>query len=390
MFTRQIKAGYFVLEGLNSFSTCLFFYYFYFFTAQEYGFGNKANLALAAMNGAVYAVCSLYGGKFAQRHGYLSALVLGLCLMLGAIGCSSQVHSASLHIGLMLVADMGMCFTWPALEAIICEGEDRAGLQQMIGTYNIVWATTGAIGYFLGGAILQTLGIRSMFYVPAGIIIVQLVLMFVLWQAAEQGSAGRFVSKSPPNPEPHPHPPAETERFVRMAWLANPAAYLSINTLVALMPGISGRLGLSTMLAGFCCSLWCFARLGAFAVLWKWGGWHYNFRWLAGSYLALISSFAIILLVPNLAMLVSVQVAFGWATGLIYYSSLFYSMDKSETKGEHGGIHEAAIGLGNFSGPALGAASLQFLPQYPNSGSIAVTFLLLAGFGGMVWIRARR
>ena len=35
-----------------------------------------------------------------------------------------------------------------------------------------------------------------------------------------------------------------------------------------------------------------------------------------------------------------------------------------ETKGEHGGIHEAAIGLGNFAGPALGAASLDFLPQF--------------------------
>ncbi|MEI6501742.1 MAG: hypothetical protein WCP21_12045 [Armatimonadota bacterium] len=77
------------------------------------------------------------------------------------------------------------------------------------------------------------------------------------------------------------------------------------------------------------------------------------------------------------------------ATGLIYYSSLFYSMDIGDTKGEHGGIHEAAIGLGNFAGPAAGAVSLHFLPQYANSGTLAVTGLLLLGLGGLLVIWRR-
>ena len=48
MFSRRLKAGYFTLEGLNSFATVYYFYYFYFFMQTEFGFGNKANLALAA------------------------------------------------------------------------------------------------------------------------------------------------------------------------------------------------------------------------------------------------------------------------------------------------------------------------------------------------------
>jgi predicted MFS family arabinose efflux permease len=152
------------------------------------------------------------------------------------------------------------------------------------------------------------------------------------------------------------------------------------------MPGVARRLELSTTLACFCCSLWCFVRVGAFFGLWFWPGWHYRFRWLLSSYLALIASFAVILLIPNLAVIVIAQLAFGWAIGLVYYSSLFYSMDVGETKGEHGGIHEAAIGLGNFAGPAVGAASLHFLPQYVNSGAIAVSILLLCGLGGLAAI----
>ena len=95
--------------------------------------------------------------------------------------------------------------------------------------------------------------------------------------------------------------------------------------------------------------------------------------------------------VPHLAVLLLAQVFFGVAIGLIYYSSLFYSMDASEAKGEHGGIHEAAIGVGNFIGPALGAASLQFLPQFINSGAIAVSGLLVLGFGALltIWKTAR-
>ena len=146
------------------------------------------------------------------------------------------------------------------------------------------------------------------------------------------------------------------------------------------------RLGLSTTLAGFCASVWCFSRLAAFAALWFWPGWHYRFRWLLCSYLALIASFAVILTAPNLTGLITAQLIFGVALGLIYYSSLFYSMDVGDTKGEHGGIHEAVIGLGNFAGPAVGAASLHFLSKSPNSGTVAVSVLLLCGLAGLMAI----
>jgi len=82
------------------------------------------------------------------------------------------------------------------------------------------------------------------------------------------------------------------------------------------------------------------------------------------------------------------QVFFGAAIGLIYYSSLFYSMDASDTKSEHGGIHEAAIGIGNCLGPAAGATALWLAPQNPSTGAWAVTGLLLTGLGGLLWRRA--
>ena len=386
MLPRRLKTGCFVLEGLNSFATVYYLYYFYFFMQTVFGFGNMVNLSLAALNGAVYAVMSWWGGSFAQRFGYFTALKVGFGTMIAALAIGSQLHSATGHILVMAIMVVGMCFTWPTLEALVSEGESRAGVQRMVGIYNMTWAGTGALSYFLGGAMFEKLGPTSLFYVPVAILVIQLGLTLWLESQARQAAPAGVANPAPSAPETHPHPAATTKVFLRLAWLANPLAYIAINTLIAVVPGVARRLELSTMVAGFCCSIWCFARLGAFLVLWHWNGWHYRFRWLLVSYLALIATFASIVMAPNLALLVLAQIIFGSVAGLIYYSSLFYSMDLGDTKGEHGGIHEAAIGLGNFAGPAVGAASLYYLPQYANSGTFAVSALLLLGLGGLLAI----
>jgi MFS family permease len=385
MFTRRLKLGYFVLEGLHSFATVTYFYYFYFFMQMVHGFGNKANLCLAALNGITYALGAWGAGKLSHRIGYFNALKVGFGTMLGALLVGSQVQSALAQVVVMVVAVLGMCFTWPTLEALVSEGERRAGLQQMVGVYNVIWAATGALAYFTGGAMLEHFGWRSLFFVPAFIHGSQLGLTF--WIQAQAHAVPASPSpEAPVAPEAHPHTAEHANLFLRMSWLANPFAYIGINTLIAVVPGIAKRLELSPMLAGFVCSTWCFARLAAFVLLWKWDRWHYRFRFLLSAFAALVVSFTAILVIPNLSVLITAQLFFGLAVGVLYYSSLFYSMDLSETKSEHGGIHEAVIGLGNFMGPTVGALSLHFLPQYSAGGAVAVSGLLLAGLAGMVII----
>jgi MFS family permease len=393
MYSRKSKILYFILEGLNSFAVTYFFAYFYFLMRDAHGFGTQANLALAALNGGVYAVFSYWAGKYGQRHGYFRALRLAFLIMMGALLCGLFIHSAAGHILIMVVAVIGMCFTWPALEALVSEGETRRGIQDMVGAYNIVWAGAAALSYFVGGALFEKLGRPGLFYVPVIVQAVQLGLTLYLARRfpergvkPSQSGAASVGEVATPEVEALPQAPAGGAKFLRMAWVSNPFAYMAINTLVAAIPGITARFQLSTMLAGFCCSIWYFTRLGAFVGLWRWTGWHYRFRWLLGAFVALVVSFALILMVPSLAVLLLAQVLFGGALGLIYYSSLFYSMDQSDTKSEHGGIHEAAIGLGNCAGPAAGSLSLYLLPQYSNSGGLAVCGLLLIGLGGLVTI----
>jgi predicted MFS family arabinose efflux permease len=388
---RQFKTVCFAIEGMTSFSVSLFSYYIYFLMRDRFGFNGRDNLAFAALIGLIYVIASLQGGRFGQRRGYFNALKLGFGLMILALAGGWWFDSAT---GLVLATGLfigGTCFIWPTIEALVSEGEDAVGLPRMVGTYNVAWAATNVLALFSGGTLVEKFGYKTIFFVPMAVFIVLLALVFRLQQHAHAARADGHAPVSVPAPDPHRPSPAKTRAFLRMAWLANPFAYLAINTFIPLLPTLAAHFHLSPMFAGFACSLWGFARLGTFIALWAWTDWHYRFRWLVTAFATLIVSFAVILIVPNLAVLLLAQIFFGAAIGLIYYSSLFYSMDASEAKGEHGGIHEAAIGVGNCIGPAVGAASLQWLPQYANGGAIAVSALLLLGLGALVgiWKTAR-
>lgn len=397
MSPRQLKAGYFVLTWLNIYAVAYYFNYVFFHLRQDFGFGNRENLLFAALNGLLYVPASWWGGKFAQRRGYFTALKLGFAGMALSLGAGTLLTSLVGQTVVMLGWTLSVCLTWAPLEALASQNESRRGLAHMVGIYNVVWSGGAAVAFFTGGALLDVLGRSSLHWLPAGLHVVQLGLLLWLERRARSAVPKGSIEPSPkssaenePDYAAHHVSPARAKLFLRMAWLANPFAYVAMNTVVPLLPDLAARLNLSTALAGFVGSVWMFGRLFAFVLLWRWTAWHYHLGWLFGAYGVLVASFGTLLLVSNLAIVIAAQLVFGLAVGLIYYSSLFYAMDVGgETQGEHGGIHEALIGLGIFAGPAVGAGALQFLPTQPNAGIWAVGVLLAAGWGGLVWLRAR-
>lgn len=387
----RLKFGYFVLEALNSFAATFFLYYLFFLARDELGFTSRGNLFLTAMHGAVYLVGSWQGGKFAQRHGYFTALRFGYLGIIAALILGWVVPGVPGVVLALALWTAPLCLTWPTLEALVTEGEDFAGTARMVGIYNVVWAAAAAVAYSLGGWLWEQLGRPGLFAVPLALYGVQFALTLVLERAAAR------VPPAPRPAEPVHQPEAAArrqalppERFLQMAWLANPFAYVAINTVGAIIPQLAERFSLSPTQTGVFCSLWFYVRGAAFVLLWQWTGWHYRFRWLGGAFAALVASFAALLLAPQLWLVIAAQVVFGLATGLIYYSSLFYSMDVGETKGEHGGLHEAAIGAGVCGGPLLGAVALTVAPAVPHAGAYAVTGLLGIGLAGLVRLRLRR
>ncbi len=372
-------------------ATSYYFNYLFFFLRDHFGFGNRGNLWVTAMSGFIYIFAAWQCGKFAARFGRVLSLKIGF-LALCAVMVASALTSHNVTAVLVLVAiyNVVLLLTWPALEALVSERETQSGVQEMVGIYNCTWAGAASLAYFSGGKLYDVLGAGAVFWLPAGIFFAQFLLL--LWLEKHHD---RVLTATPePAKEIHPAPEISglklslpPSAFLKMAWLANPFAYIAINTLIAVMPGVAGTLGLSPAQAGLFCSVWFFGRFAAFALLWQWRGWHYRFRWLFGGFILLIASLATILLAHQLWVVVVAQLFFGLTTGLMYYSSLFYSMDVGEASSEHGGMHEAFIGAGIFLGPATGAAALTLAPQSPNAATWAVSGLLTVGLGSLLWLR---
>ena len=400
MTHRQLKTGYLTLAALNTLATTYFLNYLFFFLRDRFGFGNRENLWVSALHGFIYIFAAWQCGKFAERRGYLLSLKLGFLALTVTMVIGAFLQTAAALMVLVAGYTVVLLLTWPALEALVSERESQSGTQRMVGVYNCTWAGAAALAYFTGGKLYETLGRGAIFWLPAAIYFAQ--FLFTLWLEKQIPLTRPPATLSPSDGErgggrgdPHSpeavayQQPVSPQAFLKMAWLANPFAYIAINTLLAVMPGIGARLDLSPARVGLFCSVWFFGRFAAFALLWRWKGWHYRFRWLLGAFLLLIASFTAILLARQLWLVIVAQVFFGLATGLIYYSSLFYSMDVGEAKGEHGGLHEAFIGAGIFLGPATGATALYLAPRNLDVGTWAVSALLAVGLGGLIWLRTR-
>ncbi len=378
-----------MLEGLNSLATSYSGYYIFFLLRDRFGFRDCGNLSAAALGGLVYALASWQGGRFAQRFGYRTALLAGLggmsaCLLLG-------MFFSSLPVILLVYAGWmaALCFTWPPLEALVSDGVAAGELPRNIGIYNVVWSSAMAATYFFGGALYEKLGQNSIFWLPPLVHLGQFLMVLGLGSAPI--SAAPVAGRAAPHVETvAPARPGNSRTFLRMAWLAIPFSYVGITAVSASIPALSQTLSLSTAQAGLFWSIWMFARLGTFVALWQWTGWHYRFRWLLGGFVGLTASFSLLFLLHNLGLLAAVQGLFGISVGLIYYLSLFYSMDVGETKGEHGGLHEAMIGAGCCLGPAVGALGLYLIPGSPNASTYAVTAVLACGLTGLIGLRMRR
>ena len=287
-----------------------------------------------------------------------------------------------------------MCFTWPMLEALVSEHEAPAALPHRVGLYNVTWAVCSSTAYFFGGTLFESLGAQSLYWLPGAHYCVNYSLTIFLPRAHDA-----WLAQSTPDVLPAAEvgedvalPDRVSIRpryFLKLAWIANPFAYMTINTLTAVVPGIAKNAGLSIPATGRVMAVWFIVRALSFVGLWFWHGWHYRFRWFISAFVMLVGSFVALMIVREVWQLVVAQIFFGWATGVIYYSSLFYAMDGSETKGEHGGVHEAFIGAGICAGPAVSAASLWLVPSQPLGPVWLVGAFLMAGGVGLVAVRAK-
>jgi len=373
----------YVLEGSNSFATAYYVNFLMFLLREDYGFSNLNNLVVGAVHGFVYGIASWQAGRFGQRRGFFPSLRIGFGGMSLALLVGWNIPTQLGQLICLGIWTVALCFTWPILEALVSEHEDPRRLPDRVGLYNVVWATMAAVGLSTGGWIFERLGPSSLYWLPLGIHSIQWIATWPLErQRARWIATLPSESEAPQGKESKGQP----QYFVRLAWIANPFNYMAINTIMVMAPGIASRVGLSVAEAGLVLSAWFYVRAFAFLKLWWWDGWHYRFDWFVCAFLFLFLGFLGTMISPTVWGLVVAQVGFGWASALLYYSSLYYSMDQSHSHAEQGGFHEALIGLGLGGGPAISAGALWWT-GVPSSPAWIVGAGVLGAMGWVFGIR---
>ncbi len=378
------KAGYFVLEGSNSVAAAFYFNHSLFHLRDHHGFTQLRTLWLLAGFGTIYALCSALAGRFAQRYGYFTSLAVGFGGLMLATGLGCVWPALVGQIVSLGIWSVAICFTWPVLEALCSEFETPDRLPDRLGMYNVVWSVLQAVGVAAGGIVVTLAGARSLYLVPMCIHGLQLLQLPRLRRQRDL-----YVATHHPGADKPPiHPPGGPVHFQTLAWIANPLAYMAANVLTASLPTMALRLHLTQAEAGVWLGLWNWIRSVGFIALWYWAGWHYRFRLFLVACLGVCVGFLTMMLAPSLWVMILGELAFGLGISLVYYSSIFYAMDGSDSHGEQGGTHEALIGLGLGGGPALTALAVVWTGS-PASAALAVTGLLGVGIGVVGWVHRR-
>ena len=313
------------------------------------GLGDPKNLRL------VEEVADLLGGAVGASRAVVDA---------GWISYPHQVGQTGRTIGPKLYLGLGVF----------------GAVQHLVGMYNLGWSGASGFSFFITTPLMSAFGLRAMFALPLALYLFNL---FMVWRVLPDYDSIPDEHHTVVDTEGMELTPQQRHAFRLLGWLANPMAYVAINVVVTYNPVVAQRIGVSFATASSWFSLWFYVRMVAFDLLRRWSGWHYRPWMLFGAFGIAMLGFAGMMLAPSLSVHLLAQVLFGLSIGLLYQSSLFYSMAGSEEKGTHGGFHESFIGLGIAAGASMAFLGDRIAPQHPALsvglvwGVMAVALLLM-------------
>lgn len=341
---------------------------------------------MALLSAGVYFGSSLVFGRLSDRWGRRPSITTGCLLAAAAFAAGSRASSLGQIYLLAAVTAAAMGFVWPALEADISDNASPRQLPGRIGRFNVAWCTGFAVTGLSAGTLCQLLGHRVVLLAVGGI---ALATTFVF--------LGRTFDTADETPGPAEPPECPSLRmpggavvFWKVALLLNFAAMGANATLRYHVPTVTG--GARSALGGTYLTVLFSAQTITFLFLGRWHGWHYRAWPLAAASGLIAGGGLLCFLGPSSIPVFTAGCALsGVGCGLVYNSSIYYSVASESAKGHRGGIHESVLALGAAVVPYLGGL-IAMLPVLAGRAEMrkgmpfltAAAFMLLAflaGFG---------
>lgn len=398
------------VEALGSAGTNLLVSAIYFYTSNRFHWTLRQNFLLAAGQGIVYVIGALSAGKIVSRID--KRVALGLIYTTMALLSLVALSVGPLVIAftaIMLAYNCVSSMGWPILESLVSGDADAHSLSRRIAIYNIVWSTVAGLMLAIDGTLIEHWA-AGVFLIPAIAHGLSAAAMFRMAGRPERSNlksqtsnlngfgreAGANSEISIPAAESSAlHSIAAEPELLRVRtlalWLSRvalPATYVAIFSLMALMPSLPSMKNLDPAHQTLLGCTWMVSRSLTFLVLGLGTWWHTRPRLLLVAAIVMFFSFLGVTVrcsdfvdgfaAADVFIMIGAQICLGVALGMIYAGSLYFGMALSEGSTEHGGYHEALIGVGFVVGPGTGAIAETLHPHsvYTAIASVAsVVFL---------------
>lgn len=383
---RLTLPDYYAVETLNSMAGMTFLYCIYFWTGHRFGYTDAENLLVNAASGLVYIFASMYGGRMADRLGY--DRLLGACLAFMAASLLTGWLPGWRWTPFLVMAAFTLfqAPSWTALEGAVVHVPGRLKLADRVGIYNLAWAFGGPVGYFSSGYLFRWRP-DAVLWAPG--LLLAGALLFQRWRVhvSRSASVAGGAKESAAFAAAAGIPLETRRRFMHFAWMGNALGYTMIACFTALVPDAARRLGLEPAHAIWLASSFLFMRAAGFILFWRWHGWLYDRGLGLLAYWAAPLSLCVIFWTASVPVMLVALLIFGAALGLTYSGSLYYSLNAADTKGTQGGLHEAILGIGIFTGPLVGAAATRLPGGTDTARLVIAAFCVLASAVGLLWLR---
>ena len=357
----------FIIEGIASIGATLLTVGIFFFTEDVFRWDLKRNFLLACGQGAVYVVGALGAKTVAARFGRRRALI-AISIAVTLVTCMPLVKASALVVvGALLSYNVLMGAYWPLMESIVSSDADAHEMSRRLGAYNLVWAGTGAVAVAVNGTIIHWWA-PGVFLTAAVMHAVGAVMLALF--VAPSTSRAEASHDADAHSEPEPELLAQRRLAMWLSRIALPATYMVLYAIAAMMPLLPSMQELATSTKTVVGSMWLVTRWVTFWVLGATVFWHTRPRLLLWAACAMLVAFLGVSVRPSdlfatdvpgwvdLSSMILWQGILGVALGMIYSGSLYFGMVLSEGSTEHGGYHEALIGLGSILGPGVGLLAM--------------------------------
>lgn len=375
-----------------------------FIAEQGLGYGPRMNLILALVMGAVYTPAAFLSGAVLRglirkspaitSRGFLLALliveILVCQLPVLADALAPELTAPALWVT-TLVFMVATGLQWPVVESYFSGGRRDKALRRAVGKFNICWSGAMVLSYWFMAPLLEHHPFVIVSLLGALHVLVAAIALVLPREPAKD------LGTDPDGQGATPHPPVY-EPLLRVFQILIVASYVVISTMIPLLPSIEGRLGIPVLWLTPIASTWLLVRVGVFALLERWHGWHgrWSAPWIGlGS---MVLGFGITIASPllepvGIAALVAGLALVGVGIAIIYCGSLYYVLAVGGSEVDSGGAHEGLIGAGYTIGPLCGllAGSVTGWREGASDGAvIVITSLVVGGISARAIRAARR